>query len=57
MTPAAGSDAAKLDDVDTMISRLETRLKQNYAGMNFMAARVYLIEVFVKGGKIEKYIS
>lgn len=29
MTPAAGGDAAKLDDVDTMISRLETRLKQN----------------------------
>lgn len=34
-----------------------TRLKQNYAGMNLMEARVYLIEVFVKGGKIEKYIS
>ena len=32
-------------------------LKQNYAGMNFMEARVYLIEVFVKGGKMEKYIS
>ena len=29
MTPAAGGDAAKLDDVDTMISRLEARLKQN----------------------------
>lgn len=29
MTPAAGGNAAKLDDVDTMISRLEARLKQN----------------------------
>lgn len=29
MTPTAGGDAAKLDDVDTMISRLESRLKQN----------------------------
>lgn len=29
MTPAASGETAKLDDVDTMISRLETRLKQN----------------------------
>ena len=29
IAPAGGAEAAKLDDVDTMISRLEARLKQN----------------------------
>lgn len=29
MTPAGGAETAKLDDVDTMISRLEAKLKQN----------------------------